>query len=191
MMIKNSILNKIKKIESVYKPPDDKPVLIVYIKEFQDLDTDHTQNLFKQVVSSLLLELENKWKSSITKRLSDGGYQSGLSNATLLLSSENVSMETGKHIIDFYKDDYMAVETFRATLRNKDSGVHQSLLSTLPKDNRERTRDLLGKLERNVNEFSLDFLIIHRNSLNSMFTRIEGIISFLDNDLNDDLEAVK
>ena len=46
MMIKNSILNKIKKIESVYKPPDDKPVLIVYIKEFQDLDTDHTQNLF-------------------------------------------------------------------------------------------------------------------------------------------------
>lgn len=100
-------------------------------------------------------------------------------------------METGKHIIDFYKDDYMAVETFRATLRNKDSGVHQSLLSTLPKDNRERTRDLLGKLERNVNEFSLDFLIIHRNSLNSMFTRIEGIISFLDNDLNDDLEAVK
>ena len=37
MMIKNSILNKIKKIESVYKPPDDKPVLIVYIKEFHEI----------------------------------------------------------------------------------------------------------------------------------------------------------
>ena len=166
----------------------DKAIELLRVKN-KDFDT--SVNHIKQVVSSLLLELENKWKSSITKRLSDGGYQSGLSNATLLLSSENVSMETGKHIIDFYKDDYMAVETFRATLRNKDSGVHQSLLSTLPKDNRERTRDLLGKLERNVNEFSLDFLIIHRNSLNSMFTRIEGIISFLDNDLNDDLEAVK
>ena len=46
MMIKNSILNKIKKIESVYKPPDDKPVLIIYFKEFQDLETDHTKNLF-------------------------------------------------------------------------------------------------------------------------------------------------
>ena len=100
-------------------------------------------------------------------------------------------METGKHIIDFYKDDYMAVETFRATLRNKDSEVHQSLLSTLPKDNRERTRDLLGKLDRNVNEFSLDFLILNRSSLNSMVTRINGILNFLDNDLNDDLEAVK
>lgn len=166
----------------------DKAIELLRVKN-KDFDT--SVNHIKQVVSSLLLELENKWKSSITNRLSDGGYQSGLSNATLLLSSENVSMETGKHIIDFYKDDYMAVETFRATLRNKDSGVHQSLLSTLPKDNRERTRDLLGKLERNVNEFSLDFLIIHRNSLNSMFTRIEGIISFLDNDLNDDLEAVK
>ena len=43
MMIKNSILNKIKKIESVYKPPDDKPVLIIY---FQDLETNHTKNLF-------------------------------------------------------------------------------------------------------------------------------------------------
>ena len=166
----------------------DKAIELLRVKN-KDFDT--SVNHIKQVVSSLLLELENKWKSSITNRLSDGGYQSGLSNSTLLLSSENVSMETGKHIIDFYKDDYMAVETFRTTLRNKDSEVHQSLLSTLPKDNRERTRDLLGKLERNVNEFSLDFLIIHRNSLNSMFTRIEGIISFLDNDLNDDLEAVK
>ena len=166
----------------------DKAIELLRVKH-KDFDT--SVNHIKQVVSSLLLELEDKWKSAITKRLSDGGYQSGLSNSTLLLSSENVSMETGKHIIDFYKDDYMAVETFRTTLRNKDSEVHQSLLSTLPKDNRERTRDLLGKLERNVNEFSLDFLILHRNSLNSMFTRINGILNFLDNDLNDDLEAVK
>ena len=166
----------------------DKAIELLRVKN-KDFDT--SVNHIKQVVSSLLLELENKWKSSITNRLSDGGYQSGLSNATLLLSSENVSMETGKHIIDFYKDDYMAVETFRATLRNKDSGVHQSLLSTLPKDNRERTRDLLGKLDRNVNEFSLDFLILNRSSLNSMVTRINGILNFLDNDLNDDLEAVK
>jgi len=154
-------------------------------------DFETSVNYIKQVVSLLLPELENKWKSAITNRLSDGGYQSSLSNAALLLSSDNVSMETGKHIIDFYKDDYMAVETFRATLRNKDSEVHQSLLSTLPKDNRERTRDLLGKLDRNVNEFSLDFLILNRSSLNSMVTRINGILNFLDNDLNDDLEAVK
>jgi len=38
---------------------------------------------------------------------------------------------------------------------------------------------------------TVDFLILHRNSLNSMFTWIDEIISFLDNDLNDDLEAVK
>ena len=161
----------------------DKAIELLRVKH-KDFET--SVNYIKQVVSLLLPELENKWKSAITNRLSDGGYQSGL-----LLSSDNVSMETGKHIIDFYKDDYMAVETFRATLRNKDSEVHQSLLSTLPKDNRERTRDLLGKLERNVNEFSLDFLILNRSSLNSMVTRINGILNFLDNDLNDDLEAVK
>ena len=41
MMIKNSILNKIKKIESVYKPPDDKPVLIIYFKEFRSVAEFH------------------------------------------------------------------------------------------------------------------------------------------------------
>lgn len=166
----------------------DKAIELLRVKH-KDFET--SVNHIKQVVSLLLPELENKWKSAITNRLSDGGYQSGLSNAALLLSSENVSMETGKHIIDFYKDDFMAMETFRATLRNKDGEVHQSLLSTLPKDNRDRTRDLLGKLERNVNEFSLDFLILNRSSLNSMVTRINGILNFLDNDLNDDLETVK
>ena len=166
----------------------DKAIELLRVKH-KDFET--SVNHIKQVVSSLLVELENKWKSSITKNLSDGGYQSGLSNAALLLSSDNVSIETGMNLIDFYKDDFMAMETFRATLRNKDSEVHQVLLTALPKDFRERTRDLLGKLERNVNEFSLDFLILNRNSLNSMVTRIHGILNFLDNDLNDDLEAVK
>ena len=65
------------------------------------------------------------------------------------------------------------------------------LLTALPKYFRERTRDLLGKLEQNVNEFSFDFLILNRSSLDSMVTRITGILKFLDNDLNDDLEAIK
>ena len=85
----------------------------------------------------------------------------------------------------------MAIEIFGATLWNKDSKVHQVLLTALPKYFRERTRDLLGKLEQNVNEFSFGLLILNRSSLDSMITQITGILNFLDNNLNDDLEAIK
>ena len=48
----------------------DKAVELLRVKH-KDFET--SVNHIKQVVSSLLVELENKWKSAITNRLSDGG----------------------------------------------------------------------------------------------------------------------
>lgn len=150
------------------------------------------------IIDSALEGLSAKWRSGSTGKLSDAGYQMGLSNVLKMLGADAIHEEEDmKNIIDTYKEDYNAIATIGNLLRASSHALQFSVL--IPKDNREYNKRLLNQLRGNI-ENTINLYMIQGSAkawnnsnqgLTGVSMALDGMTEFINTRLGDDLELVE
>lgn len=143
-----------------------------------------------------LTALLAKWKSNTAGKLSDTGYQAGLSNVIKMLEAGAIKEQDDmQNIIDTYKDDYNALSMIRNFIPNNTEYV--DLIALFPKDTREDNKRLLAQLKSNADQSINEGAVLA--SVNgtgvdlgagSIDLSMEGAIQFINDRLNDDLSLI-
>ena len=115
---------------------------------FNSIATSH-HNKAVELVDKGMETLAEAWKKNSTDKLTDGGYQAGLSNVIKMLELGTIqTTEDLQNIVDTYKDDFNAVAVIENILKTKEiTGV------VFPVDNREKNRQLLNQLKGNIDRY--------------------------------------
>lgn len=148
-----------------------------------------------ETVSKGLEQLEERWRAATVGKLTDSGYQSGLSNAVKMLELEAVTDQKDvAHLIAAYQGDFNAMEVFRRILLNCQNEELRASVLKIPKDRREETRGLLARLQERIEEY----VNIHAveegvkgqlSGFTSVSLSVEGLIVFVRDRLGEDLEV--
>ena len=124
------------------------------------------------------------------KKLTDPGYQAVLQNNLKLFESGALEVSTAKALIDHYKDDWTALSLIRSTVGDiwgDGNPKNAEIAQYIPIDNRERTKDLLAKFSRGVDEINYQRLMDDDKFVKQ---RVDGLILFLNSDfLDENMEA--
>ncbi|WP_314432749.1 hypothetical protein [uncultured Streptococcus sp.] len=147
-------------------------------------------NELKALSDGLLEKVERKRAEDEVKKLTDYGYQAALQNALKLLEKEALEVSTAKALIDHYKDDWMALSLIRSTVGDiwgDGNPKNAEIAQYIPIDNRERTKDLLAKFSRGVDEINYERLMVDDQFVKA---RVDALIVFLNSDfLDENMEA--
>lgn len=147
-------------------------------------------NELKALSDGLLEKVERKRAEDEVKKLTDYGYQAALQNALKLLEKEVLEVSTAKALIDHYKDDWMALSLIRSTVGDiwgDGNPKNAEIAQYIPIDNRERTKDLLAKFSRGVDEINYERLMVDDQFVKA---RVDALIVFLNSDfLDENMEA--
>ncbi|MBR3784834.1 MAG: hypothetical protein IKJ77_00285 [Firmicutes bacterium] len=144
--------------------------------------------------------MEDKWNKGATGKLTDAGYQAGLSNVLKMIELDAIRNEADiKGIIETYQDDFNAMATVKAALAKSTKQEVKKLTYLVPEDTRETTRNLLNQLQANVNSYMNKTNVQNSvKSWNAFNTRngnvaasMDGMMKFVEDRLTDDLEVVK
>ena len=145
----------------------------------------------KKIADNLLPDKEAKRAETEVKALTDSGYQVAVQNAVKLFESGALAVSTGKALIDHYKDDRTTLELFRNALGGifgNGNPNSAELAQYIPADNSNRTKDLLNKFARAVDELNYERLMSDHGFV---MQRVEGAITFLESDyLDDNMDAI-
>lgn len=98
-------------------------------------------------LDTALTQLEKSWKKSTIGNLDNAGYQAGLQTALLMLKNPEIALEDAQNLVSHYVDDYSAIGAIRGVLSGREDETAQSILNSLPRDNRQRNRELLNKFK--------------------------------------------
>lgn len=152
-------------------------------------------NRMIETVSKGLEQLEERWRAATVGKLTDSGYQSGLSNAVKMLELEAVTDQKDvAHLIAAYQGDFNVMEVFRRILLNCQNEELRASVLKIPKDRREETRGLLARLQERIEEY----VNIHAveegvkgqlSGFTSVSLSVEGLIVFVRDRLGEDLEV--
>lgn len=109
--------------------------------------TNHDKAI--QLIDNGMEALAEVWRKNSTDKLTDGGYQAGLSNVIKMLELGTIqTTEDLQNIVDTYKDDFNAIAVIENIVKAKAiTGV------VFPVDNRERNRQLLNQLKGNIGRY--------------------------------------
>lgn len=147
-------------------------------------------NEMKTIADNLLSSVERDRAEDEVKKLTDYGYQAALQNALKLLEKEALEVSTAKALIDHYKDDWTALSLIRSTVGDiwgDGNPKNAEIAQYIPIDNRERTKDLLAKFSRGVDEINYQRLMDDDKFVKA---RVEALIVFLNSDfLDENMEA--
>ena len=147
-------------------------------------------NELKALSDGLLEKVERKRAEDEVKKLTAYGYQAALQNALKLLEKEALEVSTAKALIDHYKDDWMALSLIRSTVGDiwgDGNPKNAEIAQYIPIDNRERTKDLLAKFSRGVDEINYERLMVDDQFVKA---RVDALIVFLNSDfLDENMEA--
>lgn len=147
-------------------------------------------NELKALSDGLLEKVERKRAEDEVKKLTDYGYQAALQNSLKLLEKEALEVSTAKALIDHYKDDWTALSLIRSTVGDiwgDGNPKNAEIAQYIPIDNRERTKDLLAKFSRGVDEINYQRLMDDDKFVKQ---RVDGLILFLNSDfLDENMEA--
>lgn len=147
-------------------------------------------NELKALSDGLLEKVERKRAEDEVKKLTDYGYQAALQNALKLLEKEALEVSTAKALIDHYKDDWTALSLIRSTVGDiwgDGNPKNAEIAQYIPIDNRERTKDLLAKFSRGVDEINYERLMVDDQFVKA---RVDALIVFLNSDfLDENMEA--
>lgn len=147
-------------------------------------------NEMKTIADNLLSSVERNRAEDEVKKLTDPGYQATLQNNLKLFESGALDVATGKALIDHYKGDWTALSLIRNALGDiwgGDNPDNAKLAQYMPIDNRERTKDLLTKFSRGVDEINYERLMVDDKFVKQ---RVDGLILFLNSDfLDENMEA--
>jgi len=147
-------------------------------------------NELKTIADNLLSSVEGNRAEDEVKKLTDPGYQAVLQNNLKLFESGALEVSTAKALIDHYKDDWTALSLIRSTVGDiwgDGNPKNAEIAQYIPIDNRERTKDLLTKFSRGVDEINYQRLMDHDEFVKQ---RVDGLILFLNSDfLDENMEA--
>lgn len=145
----------------------------------------------KTIADNLLPEKEAQRAESEVKLLTDPGYQAALQNTVKLFESGALAVSTGKALIDHYKNDYTALSLIRNALGDifgNGNPNSAELAQYIPSDNSNRTKDLLNKFAKAVDELNYKRLMEDPEFVKQ---RVDGAITFLESDyLDDNMDAI-
>ena len=147
-------------------------------------------NELKTIADNLLSSVEGNRAEDEVKKLTDPGYQAVLQNNLKLFESGALEVSTAKALIDHYKDDWTALSLIRSTVGDiwgDGNPKNAEIAQYIPIDNRERTKDLLAKFSRGVDEINYQRLMDDDKFVKA---RVEALIVFLNSDfLDENMEA--
>ena len=147
-------------------------------------------NELKTIADNLLSSVEGNRAEDEVKKLTDPGYQAVLQNNLKLFESGALEVSTAKALIDHYKDDWTALSLIRSTVGDiwgDGNPKNAEIAQYIPIDNRERTKDLLAKFSRGVDEINYQRLMDDDKFVKQ---RVDGLIVFLSSDfLDENMEA--
>ena len=147
-------------------------------------------NEMKTIADNLLSSVEGNRAEDEVKKLTDPGYQAVLQNNLKLFESGALEVSTAKALIDHYKDDWTALSLIRSTVGDiwgDGNPKNAEIAQYIPIDNRERTKDLLAKFSRGVDEINYQRLMDDDKFVKQ---RVDGLIVFLNSDfLDENMEA--
>lgn len=147
-------------------------------------------NELKTIADNLLSSVEGNRAEDEVKKLTDPGYQAVLQNNLKLFESGALEVSTAKALIDHYKDDWTALSLIRSTVGDiwgDGNSKNAEIAQYIPIDNRERTKDLLAKFSRGVDEINYQRLMDDDKFVKQ---RVDGLILFLNSDfLDENMEA--
>lgn len=147
-------------------------------------------NELKTIADNLLSSVEGNRAEDEVKKLTDPGYQAVLQNNLKLFESGALEVSTAKALIDHYKDDWTALSLIRSTVGDiwgDGNPKNAEIAQYIPIDNRERTKDLLTKFSRGVDEINYQRLMDDDKFVKA---RVEALIVFLNSDfLDENMEA--
>ena len=147
-------------------------------------------NEMKTIADNLLSSVKGNRAEDEVKKLTDPGYQAVLQNNLKLFESGTLDVATSKALIDHYKGDWTALSLIRNALGDiwgGDNPDNVKLAQYMPIDNRERTKDLLTKFSRGVDEINYQRLMDDDKFVKQ---RVDGLILFLNSDfLDENMEA--
>lgn len=147
-------------------------------------------NELKTIADNLLSSVEGNRAEDEVKKLTDPGYQAVLQNNLKLFESGALDVATGKALIDHYKGDWTALSLIRSTVGDiwgDGNPKNAEIAQYIPIDNRERTKDLLAKFSRGVDEINYQRLMDDDKFVKQ---RVDGLILFLNSDfLDENMEA--
>lgn len=147
-------------------------------------------NEMKTIADNLLSSVEGNRAEDEVKKLTDPGYQAVLQNNLKLFESGALEVSTAKALIDHYKDDWTALSLIRSTVGDiwgDGNPKNAEIAQYIPIDNRERTKDLLAKFSRGVDEINYERLMVDDQFVKA---RVDALIVFLNSDfLDENMEA--
>lgn len=150
-----------------------------------------------ETIDTGLTALMNKWKANSAGRLSDAGYQLGLSNVLKMLEAGAIrDQDDMKNIIDTYKDDFNAMATIKNLVSKYDQAME--FAGIIPRDTREYNKQLLEQLRNNVDLHINPSMVIPgttaHDTVNQGFSSIsmtmDSMADFVNTRLNDDLSLL-
>lgn len=145
-----------------------------------------------ELIDKGLAALTETWKKNSIGKLTDGGYQAGLSNMIKMLELGTIrEAEDLQNIVDTYREDFNAVAVIQNIVASKGiTGV------VFPVDNREKNRKLLNQLKENVDRYinteraKSDSNASFNQGLTDTPASMDSMAEFIETRLGDDLELL-
>jgi len=134
-------------------------------------------------IEDVLKAKQSERQENTIGKLSDSGYQAGLANTVKLFEVGAVTIDTGKELIEYYREDRNALSLIKAILEKSPSSEDTlSLIDYLPKDTYSHTIKVLNDLYNGVNT-KLDASTLIGEGTESYC--VEGWLEFLNTRLDD------
>lgn len=191
-----------KKIEidksELYTPEGREEVIRKLLGNFEPIvQQDHDEAV--KIINQGLEALAMVWKNSSAGKLTDSGYQAGLSNVIKALELGAIREKDDiQNIIDTYSGDFNALAMIKKILKNSNDETLVLYASMVPEDNRDKNKHLLNQLKRNVDTYmNVNALKSASKSWNSfnqgltgVSTSMDSMAEFVETKLGDDLELL-
>ena len=170
MSAKTELLNIFSKYQKIYEKSNEDIKTIRESSAYTDSGKEHEiskilgnlsvecANCHDKAISTIdaaMESLKREWQKGSSGKLSDAGYQIGLSNTLKMLEMGAISSEDDiKNIVETYKDDYNALSAIRKIASDNFTGFESAkILSLLPEDNRDKNINLLNELKDNIDRY--------------------------------------
>lgn len=191
-----------KKIEidksELYTPEGREEVISKLLDNFGPIvQQDHDEAV--KIIDQGLAALATVWKNSSAGKLTDSGYQAGLSNVIKALELGAIREKDDiQNIIDMYSGDFNALAMIKKILKNSNDEAVVSYASMVPEDKRDRNKQLLNQLKCNVDTYmSINTLKTASRAWNSFNRGLTGVSAsmdsmaeFVETKLGDDLKLL-
>lgn len=150
------------------------------------------------IIDSALENITGKKSTASANKLTDAGYQMGLSNIIKMLELDVIqTREDMAGIIDIYKDDVNALAIISSLLKKSSHGIE--FFDLIPVDNREYSSKLLNQLKENIDKYMNAETLqgstkawngFNQNNSAGVLLSLDSMLEFITNRLNDNLEVV-